>query len=160
MPTREILMSHTVATLRGEIAKANLSAKADKNLFKRAVSQMRKDELIAVMLAPAYKDRFKHIKMNEKGAGKPKKKPRFPAVEEEKELKRIVKQRKSGINPEMAKKRRANIKERLVTITPKKSKPKKEKKDKKNLSFVPPLTVTKADGSVKELKKRDRKKKK
>ena len=82
MPTKEILMSHPVSTLRAEIAKANLSQKADKNLFKRAVSKMRKDELIAVMLAPAYKDRFHHIKMREKPVGKkPLKKVRYPAVE-------------------------------------------------------------------------------
>jgi len=85
MPTKEILMSHPVSTLRAEIAKANLSQKADKNLFKRAVSKMRKDELIAVMLAPAYKDRFHHIKMREKPVGKkPLKKVRYPAVEKAK----------------------------------------------------------------------------
>ena len=133
MPTVAILMSHPVSTLRAEIAKANLSQKADKNLFKRAVSKMRKDELIAVMMSPAYKDRFHHIKMNEKGAGKPKKKPRYPAVEEAKEAKA-----------------------KADAEAPKKKKPKKKKP--LNLSFDPPLTATKADGTVKELKKRVRKK--
>tara|TARA_R110002012_G_scaffold39292_4_gene108761 strand:+ start:409 stop:798 length:390 start_codon:yes stop_codon:yes gene_type:complete len=129
MPTREILMSHPVSTLRAEIAKANLSQKADKNLFKRAVSKMRKEELIAVMMAPAYKDRFHHIKMNEKGAGKPKKQPRFPAVEKAKEKKA-------------------------------KAEPKSSKRGKiKLVSFEPKLTATKADGTVKELKKRVKSKK-
>lgn len=135
MPTREILMSHPVSTLRAEIAKANLSQKADKNLFKRAVSKMRKEELIAVMMAPAYKDRFHHIKMNEKGAGKPKKQPRFPAVEKAKEKKAAAEAKA-------------------------KAEPKSSKRGKiKLVSFDPKLTATKADGTVKELKKRVKTKK-
>ena len=150
MPTREILMSHPVSTLRAEIAKANLSQKADKNLFKRAVSKMRKDELIAVMMAPAYKDRFHHIKMREKSVKpRPLKRPRYPGVD----------------------KAKADEKSKEITITPKRrrkkkpplgSKPKAKggKRDKiKLVSFDPPLTATKADGSVKELKKRVKSKK-
>lgn len=165
MPTREILMSHPVSTLRAEIAKANLSAKADKNLFKRAVSKMRKDELIAIMLAPAYKDRFHHIKMREKKAGKPKKKPRFPAVEEEKE-KRAKAAAKKAKEEEKAKeitivpKRRRKKKPPLSKSAVEKAEAKGSKRDKvKLVSFEPKLTVTKADGSVKEVKKRVKSKK-
>tara|TARA_R110001599_G_scaffold2412_5_gene12948 strand:+ start:804 stop:1277 length:474 start_codon:yes stop_codon:yes gene_type:complete len=157
MPTREILMSHPVSTLRAEIAKANLSQKADKNLFKRAVSKMRKDELIAVMMAPAYKDRFHHIKMREKSVKpRPLKRPRYPGVDKAKAK---------------ADKAKADEKSKEITITPKRrrkkkpplgSKPKAKggKRDKiKLVSFDPPLTATKADGSVKELKKRVKSKK-
>jgi len=133
-----------------------LSQKADKNLFKRAVSRMRKDELIAVMMAPAYKDRFHHIKMNEKGAGKPKKQPRYPAVEKAKE--------------EMATPKKRRVARPSTPVfdvpdsapTPIKSKKKPKKKKNVKLTIVDkeePLTATKADGTVIELKKRVRKRK-
>jgi len=170
MPSREVLMSHPVSTLRAEIAKANLSQKADKNLFKRAVSKMRKDELIAVMMAPAYKDRFHHIKMRpKKVAPRPLKIPRYPAVEAAK---------KAKSEAEAPKKRRARRAATPVLDVPE-SAPKKKRKPKKKpkisdeaiakadakakgfdlVSFNPPLTRTKADGSVKEVKKRIRSKK-
>lgn len=178
MPSREILMSHPVSTLRAEIAKANLSQKADKNLFKRAVSKMRKDELIAVMMSPAYKDRFHHIKMREKSVKpRPLKKPRFPGVDEAKakadkakadkakEITIIPKRRRKK-KPPLPKQRRARRPATPVLDVPK-SAPKKSKSEPKSkkrgtiklVSFDPKLTVTKADGSVKELKKRERSKK-
>jgi hypothetical protein len=210
MPTREILMSHPVSTLRAEIAKANLSQKADKNLFKRAVSKMRKDELIAVMMAPAYKDRFHHIKMREKKvARRPLKKPRYPAVDKAREAKAKAEEKQANEEarakkrrarrpatpvldvPETAPKKRkpkkkprisdaavARAAEKAKAERAKKGKPKKKPRisdaavaraaekakgskrpDIKLVSFDPKLTVTKADGSVKEVKKRVRTKK-
>ena len=177
MPTKEILMSHPVSTLRAEIAKANLSQKADKNLFKRAVSKMRKDELIAVMLAPAYKDRFHHIKMREKPVGKkPLKKVRYPAVDKAKSAavadsdddapapkkKRAprrpttpVLEAPSFSSAPAPKKKKGKKKKPLVTLPGGKmiSAEAAKRLSKKNLSEddpqkKKPLTTTKADGTV------------
>ena len=121
MPTREILMSHPVATLKKEISRTNI----------KGYSKMKKSEIVQLMLDN--KDRFGHIKM-------------APTRKEKKEIEKK--------QEELRQARKRSVKERLVTIIPKKSKPKKEKKDKKT------LTATKADGTVVELKIRDRKKKK
>ena len=131
MPSREILMSHPVSTLRAEIAKANLSQKADKNLFKRAVSKMKKDELIAVMMAPAYKDRFHHIKMREKSvATRPLKKPRFPAVDKaiaDKLADEDKPKKKRKKKPPLPKQRRARRPATPVLDVPESAAPKKRK---------------------------------
>jgi len=157
MPTREILMSHPVSTLRAEIAKANLSQKADKNLFKRAVSKMRKDELIAVMMAPAYKDRFHHIKMREKSVKpRPLKKPRYPGVDKAKakaDKAKADKSKEITITPKRRRKKKPKISDEAIARADAKT------KGFDLVSFNPPLTRTKADGSVKEVKKRVRTKK-
>lgn len=54
MPTREILESHSAATLKKEISKTNI----------KGYSKMKKAELVDLMLK--HKDRFHHIKMAEK----------------------------------------------------------------------------------------------
>ena len=55
MPTREILASHPVTTLRREIAKTNI----------KGYSKMKKQEVIDLMMKDENKDKFHHIKMAE-----------------------------------------------------------------------------------------------
>ena len=81
MVTAEILNSHTVKTLRSEISKQNI-----KGYSKTGV---KKPQLIALMLKN--KERFMHIKMNEKPAKKEKaekkEKPKPASAKKEKKTK-------------------------------------------------------------------------
>ena len=54
MPTKEILNSHSISTLKKEISKTNI----------KGYSKLKKSEVVDLMLKN--KERFRHIKMNEK----------------------------------------------------------------------------------------------
>ena len=128
MPTVEILNSHSVKTLRQEIAKSNDKLGAINGYSKG----MKKAGIIDLMMK--HKDRFHHIKMAEKTV-------RAPPLKSEtaKKISKTAQQPAQQPKIIAPKKRVA----KTATVVP--AKPKKEKK---------PMTVTKADGSVKNIEKK------
>ena len=138
MPSRKILNSHPVSVLKKEISKTNI----------KGYSKMKKPELIDLMMKPEHEDRFAHIEM-------------APSREEKKAQKaKDAKNQKEGDDflkreEERLKKEEAAKKKEMQSILAKEP-PKKKGKKKAKIQ----LTVTKADGSVKELKMKEKKAKK
>jgi hypothetical protein len=127
MPTKKILESHPVSVLKKEISKTNI----------KGYSKMKKSEIIDLMMKPEHKDRFHHIEM-----AKPK-------------LSKKEKAKKQKEGDDFVAAGAEDVSMDTIIITPKKRKRKAKAKAKVSAD-VPKspavLTVTKADGSVKELK--------
>jgi len=102
MPTNEILNSHSVTTLKSEIAKTNI----------KGYSKMKKKEIIALMMKPEHSKRFSHIKMKDKTVVEKKEKPKAQLGESG-----IGKKRKREIKP---------IKKKVIDVPVESPKPKKK----------------------------------
>jgi len=127
MPTKKILESHPVSVLKKEISMTNI----------KGYSKMKKSEIIDLMMKPEHKDRFHHIEM-----AKPK-------------LSKKEKAKKQKEGDDFVAAGAEDVSMDTIIITPKKRKRKAKAKAKVSAD-VPKspavLTVTKSDGSVKELK--------
>jgi hypothetical protein len=97
MPSREILNSHPISTLKKEISKTNI----------KGYSKMKKSEVVNLMLKN--KERFGHIKMNEKtkkSVANPT--PKVAEKPKKKEIKFVVK-KKDEPKPQEEPKKKKNI---------------------------------------------------
>jgi len=127
MPTKKILESHPVSVLKKEISKTNI----------KGYSKMKKSEIIDLMMKPEHKDRFHHIEM-----AKPK-------------LSKKEKAKKQKEGDDFVAAGAEDVSMDTIIITPKKRKRKAKAKVSADVPKSPAvLTVTKADGSVKELKRK------
>lgn len=136
MPTIKILESHPVSVLKKEISKTNI----------KGYSKMKKSEIIDLMMKPEHKDRFHHIEM-----AKPK-------------LSKKEKAKKQKEGDDFVAQKVEDVSMGDIIITPKKRKSKAKAKPKAKVSGDVPkspavLTVTKADGTVKELKMKKKREK-
>tara|TARA_R110000765_G_scaffold67344_1_gene130143 strand:- start:379 stop:765 length:387 start_codon:yes stop_codon:yes gene_type:complete len=123
---KSILESHSVATLKKEISKSNV----------KGYSKMKKAEIIELMME--HKEKFSHIKMAEK---KERKKP------EKKEEKKPEEKETHEMPDGAIHTGETHTKDsKVVKKAPKKKVKFNVKKQKKA------MTITKSDGSVKELK--------
>ena len=123
---KSILESHSVATLKKEISKSNV----------KGYSKMKKAEIIELMME--HKEKFSHIKMAEK---KERKKP------EKKEEKKPEEKETHEMPDGTIHTGETHTKDsKVVKKAPKKKVKFNVKKQKKA------MTITKSDGSVKELK--------
>ena len=178
MHTREILASHPITTLRKEIAKTNI----------KGYSKMKKAEVIDLMMKDGNKDKFHHIKMAEpkerKAPAKKEKKSKkekvlayekawaennFNSSQRLMIAKMTDERRKEVLDILGLKKQKAPAKSKDVPLKKvtkediaelgrgKKKKKVKRKPPLKN--YKPPLTATKQDGTVVELKRKKPKKK-
>ena len=157
MISREILSSHPVTTLRREIAKTNI----------KGYSKMKKAEVIDLMMKDGNQDKFHHIKMAEP------KERKAPAKKERRKRRAATPQ--LGDKHEMpdgtvmtGKKHTAKskdvplkrvTKEDIAELGRGKKKKHKKKPPYKGKVAPPPLTATKQDGTVVELKRKERKRK-
>lgn len=134
MPSRKILKSHPASVLKKEISKTNI----------KGYSKMKKPELIDLMMKPEHADRFAHIEI-------------APSrVEKKAQKEKEAKGQKEGDDflkreEERMKKEEAAKKKELQSILAKPP-PKKKGKEVKKAAKVTSFTVTKADGSKKEVK--------
>lgn len=134
MVSRKILKSHPVSVLKKEISKTNI----------RGYSKMKKPELIDLMMKPEHADRFAHIQI-------------APSrVEKKAQKDKDAKSQKEGDDflkreEERMKKEEAAKKKELQSILAKPP-PKKKGKQVKKAAKVTSFTVTKSDGSKKEVK--------
>ncbi len=134
MVSRKILKSHPVSVLKKEISKTNI----------KGYSKMKKPELIDLMMKPEHADRFAHIEIAPSRAEKKAQKEKNAKSQKEGDdfLKR---------EEERMKKEEEAKKKELQSILAK-SPPKKKGKEVKKAKKVTSFTVTKADGSKKEVK--------
>jgi len=131
MVSRKILKSHPVSVLKKEISKTNI----------KGYSKMKKPELIDLMMKPEHADRFAHIEIAPSRAEKKAQKEKN--AKSQKEGDDFLKREEARMQKEEAAK-----KKEMQSLL---AKPPPKKKGKKK----PPLTsftVTKADGSKKEVK--------
>lgn len=141
MPTKKILESHPVSVLKKEISMTNI----------KGYSKMKKGDLIELMMKPEHKDKFHHIEMARPKVSKKEQAKnedafkKFIADGEAKnklEDKPLAPPKKSKAKP----KRKAKVKSAATDDSD------DERKVSKDVAKSPALTVTKADGTVKELK--------
>ena len=134
MVSRKILNSHPVSVLKKEISKTNI----------KGYSKMKKPELMDLMTKPEHADRFAHIEMAPSRAEKKAQKEKDAKFQKEGDdfLKR---------EEERMKKEEAAKKKEMQSILAKPP-PKKKGKEVKKAAKVTSFTVTKADGSKKEVK--------
>lgn len=132
MPTKKILESHPVSVLKKEISKTNI----------KGYSKMKKSEIIDLMMKPEHKDKFHHIEM-----AKPK-------------LSKKEKAKKQKEGDDFVSQKAEDVSMDTIIITPKKRKRKAKAKVSADVPKSPAvLTVTKADGTVKELKMKKKREK-
>ncbi len=132
MPTKKILESHPVSVLKKEISMTNI----------KGYSKMKKAEIIDLMMKPEHKDKFHHIEM-----AKPK-------------LSKKEKAKKQKEGDDFATQKAEDVSMDTIIITPKKRKRKAKAKVSADVPKSPAvLTVTKADGTVKELKMKKKREK-
>jgi len=131
MVSRKILKSHPVSVLKKEISKTNI----------KGYSKMKKPELIDLMMKPEHADRFAHIEIAPSRAEKKAQKEKN--AKSQKEGDDFLKREEARMQKEEAAKKKEM--QSLLAKPP----PKKKGKKKPPLTS---LTVTKADGSKKEVK--------